>query len=1034
MANKLIEELIIKVKQQGAKPTEKALQGVAEALGDASNNADAFISSWSKIPAQLQNIGKVADDTANRIRDLNSSLTSSASTKSLDSIEQSLSALLDESIDTNETLVKLNNNLVHSFDNLSNALGSDLERIQDGLIDVERGARKTGDALGNIEAGASRAGRGLAAQNRQGRGATRTFADLARIAGPLPLIYANVAANIFAVSEGFRLLTSAEQITRLEELGATIGAQIGVPLQSLAKSLVEVSGGVLSYSESLRQASSAAGFGFTESQISSLAQVARRASVAYGQDFTDALNRAIRGVSKLEVELLDELGVATKLTTAYEKYAATINSTADDLTSYQQRLALLNEVTQQSGDKLGYLDSKLRSLPWERAATNAENAWNRVSQSIASSTSFIAEAINNALDTTKVEDFRAKAEALSEQLTAAQMANSREGVIGAFTGYQELEVAARAYLKTQENILMNNTADSQAAREAINTRQQIFAILKGINNLRNANFLGVQDAQAASAVYADFRGSVKGTVTEVTNLVSGLSEATTPADNLVKATQSLVDSYKNLTTLDPYADKSKALAELGVRTEKELYNQNRLAKAYQNATKDYRATATVNAKGLYETAVSGGSIEKARSVNLSTQLTYLQAQRDAMAPLVKGTAALAKQDAEIYGLKYQILQANIELNNTNHDRINSQIESSSLERTELGTKMLILDNERQRLANAVKLNAPLEERLSITEKINRLEKDTQSVQRQLSTEMFSGAMSNLASYGQGIDTLTNSIQQLSSTLYLDKNGSLATSLQGIDGALVGTAVGLQAFQGYMQYASANAISAVDAQINAERKRDGKSKESLAKIRELEAKKIRMQQEAAKKQILISTAVAVMNAAANPWPLPAIPLMAAAALAGGLAYSQASSAASNQMANLGGGGADKTASLSVGSRDNRVDVSSQATRGELSYIRGEQGTGTIGSFTPRAAGGIGTPGLSFLAGENGPELVTPTEQVQVSDASDTANMLSNTRSGSFIENFNIQAMDAQSIIDRAPEIYEAFAREAEQRGQDVNKLG
>ena len=69
------------------------------------------------------------------------------------------------------------------------------------------------------------------------------------------------------------------------------------------------------------KASQASAYGFSPDQVEQFTLAARRASVALGVDLDDAMNRVIRGVSKLEIELLDELGVTVRLTEAYEKYA-----------------------------------------------------------------------------------------------------------------------------------------------------------------------------------------------------------------------------------------------------------------------------------------------------------------------------------------------------------------------------------------------------------------------------------------------------------------------------------------------------------------------------------------------------------------------------------------------------------------------------------------------------------------------------------------------------------------------------------------
>ena len=49
--------------------------------------------------------------------------------------------------------------------------------------------------------------------------------------------------------------------------------------------------------------------GLTAGQLTDLARAAKNTSLALGRDLTDSFNRLIRGVTKAEPELLDELGI-----------------------------------------------------------------------------------------------------------------------------------------------------------------------------------------------------------------------------------------------------------------------------------------------------------------------------------------------------------------------------------------------------------------------------------------------------------------------------------------------------------------------------------------------------------------------------------------------------------------------------------------------------------------------------------------------------------------------------------------------------
>ena len=72
----------------------------------------------------------------------------------------------------------------------------------------------------------------------------------------------------------------------------------------------------------------------------------------------------------------------------------------------------------------------------------------------------------------------------------------------------------------------------------------------------------------------------------------------------------------------------------------------------------------------------------------------------------------------------------------------------------------------------------------------------------------------------------------------------------------------------------------------------------------------------------------------------------------------------------------TPSLSLGERDNRVDVSQGANGGELAYLQGQQGVGTVSNFKPRAVGNRAPANHQVLLGENGPEVASFTSDATI----------------------------------------------------------
>jgi len=230
--------------------------------------------------------------------------------------------------------------------------------------------------------------------------------------------------------------------------------------------------------------------------------------------------------------------------------------------------------------------------------------------------------------------------------------------------------------------------------------------------------------------------------------------------------------------------------------------------------------------------------------------------------------------------------------------------------------------------------------------------------------------------------------------------------------------------------SEGVVADIDNQIAAEQKRDGKSQESLAKIQALEKKKIKETEKSSIAQTAMSTSLAIMKTMAEV-PFPANIAMSAAIGAMGLMeVNNIKKASAGQIAALDT--SSSGLSVSVGSRNNAVDVGQSASMGELSFLRGESGVGsTANSFTPGRAGG-GTATNSITVGERGPETITPIQPINVNPASNNSG--GETRNVTNRMELNITALDSQSIEDRSDDIWMSLEKAANARGFTLNALG
>lgn len=204
----------------------------------------------------------------------------------------------------------------------------------------------------------------------------------------------------------------------------------------------------------------------------------------------------------------------------------------------------------------------------------------------------------------------------------------------------------------------------------------------------------------------------------------------------------------------------------------------------------------------------------------------------------------------------------------------------------------------------------------------------------------------------------------------------ATTKQRVAAGIEAAAGAMSTIANISEIASQKKVAAIDAEIAAEQKRDGKSAASVARIQALEQKKEKAQRKAFEKNKKMRMAEVVMNTAAgmarafadHAFPVSAI--IAAIVGAMGVAQLAIISGTSYQ----GGGSlssASGPSSISVGERQNKVDVSKKASGGELAYMQGQSGIGkTANDFKPAFIGARHRATGGYIVGEQGPELFTP----------------------------------------------------------------
>jgi len=251
-----------------------------------------------------------------------------------------------------------------NIDNTGKRLNKTLERTQELMKGTKGGSKAANAAFQQTEYNTARGTVGTGA-------AGRDFAKQSRELGGLVRLYATYAATLYATEAAFTALSKAMDTTNMIEGLNQLGAASGVAMGGLAKRFAEASGGAISLRESMEATAKAVSSGLSQSQFLKLGEVAKKASQALGVNMSDAVSRLTRGITKLEPELLDELGIFTKVGQATEDYARAIGKPAAALTDFEKRQAFANAVLAEGAKKFGQIE--IETNPYDKLLATLKN-------------------------------------------------------------------------------------------------------------------------------------------------------------------------------------------------------------------------------------------------------------------------------------------------------------------------------------------------------------------------------------------------------------------------------------------------------------------------------------------------------------------------------------------------------------------------------------------------------------------------------------------------------------------------------------
>ena len=220
------------------------------------------------------------------------------------------------------------------------------KKLQKALDGVDDGQKKTGKSAGELD-------RNLKGAAQATSNSTKEFAKMSQGMGGLVAVYAQIAAATFALSAAFQFMKDSMEIRNLMEGQKAFGSVTGVAYQTLTKDIRDATDGMLSFRDAAQAAAIGTAAGLSRGQLEQLGAAAKNTSFALGRDLTDSFNRLVRGVTKAEPELLDELGIILRLDPALKAYSVAIGKNVKDLNQFEKSQAIANEVLTQAEQKFG---------------------------------------------------------------------------------------------------------------------------------------------------------------------------------------------------------------------------------------------------------------------------------------------------------------------------------------------------------------------------------------------------------------------------------------------------------------------------------------------------------------------------------------------------------------------------------------------------------------------------------------------------------------------------------------------------------
>ncbi len=244
-------------------------------------------------------------------------------------------------------------------------------KIQAEISNLEKNLEKAKKELKKLETTTAKVSKTSTANFKSVSASLASLASVARVA------YATIAtyAAYMASSQMISYAKMAARGEQLEESFRRLAEKYGFSADAILADLDRLAKGTIQKYDLILAANRALLLGIPADKLDELMKIAIVRARAMGLSYTQAFNDIVTGIGRASPMILDNLGIIAKAEEAYKEYAETIGKSADELTSQEQKLALLNYVITHNIDLLKEYDEI------QDEVTDAEQ-WEQVSRAI----------------------------------------------------------------------------------------------------------------------------------------------------------------------------------------------------------------------------------------------------------------------------------------------------------------------------------------------------------------------------------------------------------------------------------------------------------------------------------------------------------------------------------------------------------------------------------------------------------------------------------------------------------------------------